>query len=94
MSASQETKRWLEFRTTPQTFQIGKISVGGQPGVRPAVLIGSMFYHGHKVLIDEDRGEFDRDAAARAIRQHEELSAAHWQSVHAGRCGSHAGGHR
>ncbi len=74
MAASQDSKRWLEFRTPPQTFQIGKISVGGQPGVRPAVLIGSMFYHGHKVLIDEDRGEFDREAAERAIRQHEEYS--------------------
>ncbi len=27
--------------------------------MRPTVLIGSMFYHGHKVTTDENRGEFD-----------------------------------
>ena len=42
--------------------------------MRPTVLIGSMFYHGHKVLIDEDRGEFQRDAAERVIREQEDYS--------------------
>ena len=74
MAAGQQTTGWLEFQAEQQTFQIGNIHVGGQPGVRPTVLIGSMFYHGHKVLIDEDRGEFQRDAAERAIREQEDYA--------------------
>ena len=43
-------------------------------GIRPTVLIGSMFYHGHQVLTDEDRGEFQRDAAERVIREQEDYA--------------------
>jgi tetrahydromethanopterin S-methyltransferase subunit H len=64
----------LEFRVPQKTFEIGGVHVGGQPGVRPTVLIGSMFYHGHKVTVDEDRGEFQREAAELAIRGQEEFS--------------------
>jgi tetrahydromethanopterin S-methyltransferase subunit H len=67
-------KGFLEFSAQQQTFDIGGTKVGGQPGVRPAVLIGSAFYHGHKILIDEDRGEFDRDAAERAIRGQDDFA--------------------
>jgi tetrahydromethanopterin S-methyltransferase subunit H len=74
MAASHEPTAWLQFQTEQQTFQIGNISVGGQPGVRPTVLIGSMFYHGHQVLTDEDRGEFQRDAAERVIREQEDYA--------------------
>jgi tetrahydromethanopterin S-methyltransferase subunit H len=38
------------------------------------VLIGSIFYHGHKILVDEDRGEFRHDAAEAVIREVESLS--------------------
>ncbi|OHB78478.1 MAG: hypothetical protein A2W31_05565, partial [Planctomycetes bacterium RBG_16_64_10] len=70
-----EAKRGLlQFDVEQKTFQIGGVRVGGQPGVRPTVLIGSMFYHGHKVLIDEDRGEFDRDQAAARIRSQEDYA--------------------
>jgi tetrahydromethanopterin S-methyltransferase subunit H len=64
----------LDFEVEQKTFQIGGVNVGGQPGVRPTVLVGSMFYHGHKVLIDEDRGEFDREAAEQAIRGQEDYA--------------------
>ena len=42
--------------------------------MRPTVLIGSIFYHGHDVLIDEHRGEIDRDAAERLIRCQEDYT--------------------
>lgn len=64
----------LEFRAEQKKFQIGNVSIGGQPGVRPTVLIGSMFYHGHKVIIDEERGEFDRDEAEKAIREQQDFA--------------------
>lgn len=64
----------LEFGVEQQQFQIGGIRVGGQPGVRPTVLVGSMFYHGHKVIVDEDRGEFDRAEAEKRIRLQEDFA--------------------
>lgn len=74
MNSSHAKNDWLEYPSAQQTFQIGDVCVGGQPGVRPTVLIGSMFYHGQKVLIDEDRGEFQRDAAERLIREQEDYA--------------------
>jgi tetrahydromethanopterin S-methyltransferase subunit H len=64
----------LEFRAEQKRFEIGGVTVGGQPGVRPTVLIGSVFYHGHKINVDEARGEFRRDEAEKIIRAKEELS--------------------
>ena len=64
----------LAFRTEQQTFDMGGVRVGGKPGVRPAVLIGSIFYHGQKILIDENRGEFHQDQALKLIREQEEFS--------------------
>lgn len=63
----------LEFQAEQQSFEIAGVRVGGQPGTRATVLIGSIFYHGHKVLIDEDRGEFQRDEAEKLIREIEGL---------------------
>jgi tetrahydromethanopterin S-methyltransferase subunit H len=69
-----QKKGLLEFAVEQASFQIGGISVGGQPGVRPTVLVGSMFYHGHNVSTDEDRGEFNRDEAEQRIRHQEDYS--------------------
>ena len=57
----------LEFCVPQTRFLVGDVGVGGQPGARPTVLIGSIFYHGHSVVVDESRGEFDRDEAAKRI---------------------------
>lgn len=61
--------------TTPQiTYEIGGVRVGGQPGENPPVLIGSIFYHGHKVVEDESKGVFNRVEAEGLIKTVEELS--------------------
>lgn len=62
----------LEFCLPQTRIQVAGVSVGGQPGARPTVLVGSIFYHGHAVVTDESRGEFDRDEAARRIDLQEE----------------------
>jgi tetrahydromethanopterin S-methyltransferase subunit H len=64
----------LEFATEQQQFEVAGVPVGGQPGVRPTVLIGSMFYHGHSVSVDEDRGEFLREKAEQRIRAQEDFA--------------------
>ena len=55
-------------------FQVGKVSIGGAPGERPAVLIGSLFYHGHKIVQDEVAGAFDKKEAEALIKQQDEFS--------------------
>jgi tetrahydromethanopterin S-methyltransferase subunit H len=64
----------FRFDTQQQTFDIGRVKVGGQPGDNPTVLIGSIFYNGHKIVSDENTGEFDRADAERLIKIQEELS--------------------
>lgn len=61
------------FKTEQKTFDIAGVKVGGQPGERPTVLIGSMFYSRHKIVSDEKKGTFDRQAAESLIRRQEEL---------------------
>ena len=43
--------------------------MGGQPGEFPTVLSGTIFYHGHKIVQDEDLGLFDRDKAEMLVNK-------------------------
>ena len=69
-----KAKGLLSFRTEQKQFEIGGIKIGGQPGLRPTVLIGSAFYHGHKITTDENRGEFDPVEAEKRIHLQDEFS--------------------
>lgn len=55
-------------------YEIAGVKVGGQPGVNPTVLIGSIFYEGHKIVKDERKGDFDQEKAEAQINKAEELS--------------------
>lgn len=51
------------------------MKVGGQPGQYPTVLIGSIFYRGHKIVKDGMKGIFDEDEAKALLDREAELSA-------------------
>lgn len=55
-------------------MNVGGVRVGGQPGELPSALCGTIFYHGHKIVEDEEKGLFNRDAAARLVARQAELS--------------------
>lgn len=57
-----------------KTFKIGGVKVGGQLGENPTVLIGTLFYHGHKIVKDAAKGVFDRRKAEELINRQDELS--------------------
>ena len=57
-----------------KVYDIGGVKFGGIPGENPTVLIGSIFHHEHKIVIDERRGKFDREKAGELIKRVEELS--------------------
>jgi tetrahydromethanopterin S-methyltransferase subunit H len=60
--------------SSPKTFEIGGVKIGGNHGQVPTVLIGSMFYNKHYIVKDELKGEFDHQEAERLIKQQEEFS--------------------
>jgi len=62
------------FKAEQRVFQIGGISVGGVPGQRPVVLVGTLFYHGHKIVKDENAGTFDEAAAEALVKAQDEMS--------------------
>jgi tetrahydromethanopterin S-methyltransferase subunit H len=64
----------FKFKSEQKIFQIGKVKVGGQPGENPTVLIGTIFYTGHKIVQDHKEGVFDREEAKKLILKQDELS--------------------
>jgi tetrahydromethanopterin S-methyltransferase subunit H len=53
----------FKFRKEQEIVNIAGVKVGGQPGELPTVLAGTIFYRGHKILKNESRGTFDKNAA-------------------------------
>jgi len=62
------------FKAEQKTFEIGGVNIGGVPGQRPVVLVGTLFYHRHKVVKDENAGTFDEDAAEELVKTQDEMS--------------------
>lgn len=50
--------------------------MGGQPWENPTVLVGTMFYEGHKIVSDPEEGVFDRVKAEELLLKQEKLSQA------------------
>jgi tetrahydromethanopterin S-methyltransferase subunit H len=63
-----------DFKAEQKIFQIGGVSIGGLPGQRPVVLVGTLFYHGHKIVKDENAGTFDEAAAEALVKAQDEMS--------------------
>lgn len=53
----------FKFDKKQEVFEVGGVKIGGQPGEYPTVLIGTMFYNRHKIVTNEDTGEFNKGAA-------------------------------
>ena len=62
----------FDFTVEQQVFEFGKSRIGGTPGLRPVVLIGTIFYHNHNILTDERKGEFDQAKAESLIKIQDE----------------------
>ena len=63
----------FRFKKPQKVFQVGQIKIGGQPGELPTILIGSIFYKGHKIVKDSQKGIFNRNQAEKLIKNQEEL---------------------
>lgn len=64
----------LQFTQQQKVYQIGDVRIGGRLGENPTVLIGSMFFRGHKIVSDPDKGIFDKQKARDLLDRELELS--------------------
>ncbi len=55
------------FKQKQETFDFGGIRIGGNPGERPTVLIGGLFFEDQKVVHDANKGTFDEALAKQWI---------------------------
>lgn len=64
----------FQFSAQQKECTIANIKIGGQPGKNPPLLIASMFHNKDRILQDR-KGNFDREKAKALIKKQEELSA-------------------
>ena len=57
-----------------KTYVIGGTVIGGDPGLTPTVMVGSMFYKGDKTVENRAEGLFREDEAEGVLRKAEEMS--------------------
>ena len=64
----------FRFKREQSVLNLAGVRMGGQPGELASVLCGTIFYQGHKIVEDEERGLFDRAAAESLVSRQAELS--------------------
>ena len=65
-----------KFTREQKIYSMGGIQVGGQPGERPTVLLGSIFFSKHQIVSDPVKGIFDKEKAKGLLEREAALSAA------------------
>ncbi|RLG91368.1 MAG: tetrahydromethanopterin S-methyltransferase subunit H [Candidatus Hecatellales archaeon] len=63
----------FKFEKEQKIYEIAGVKIGGQLGQTPTVLIGSIFYHKHKIVKDEVKGEFDKEECGKLLASAMEL---------------------
>jgi tetrahydromethanopterin S-methyltransferase subunit H len=64
----------FRFQKEQSVANIAGVKFGGQPGEYPTVLAGTIFYQGHKIVEDDEKGIFNRKAAETLVTGQAELS--------------------
>ena len=62
------------FAKDQSVVNVAGVKMGGQPGENPTALCGTIFYQGHRIVEDEDKGAFDEKAAGDLIDRQMALS--------------------
>ena len=64
-----------KFSSEQKVYSIGGVQIGGHPGERPTVLIGSIFFSKHRIVSDPLKGIFDKEKARALLTREAEMSA-------------------
>ncbi|MHA2601851.1 MAG: hypothetical protein AM324_006955 [Candidatus Thorarchaeota archaeon SMTZ1-83] len=51
------------FKKEQKSFDFGGVTIGGQPGENPTVLVGGLFFAGQPIVEDTKQGTFDKSLA-------------------------------
>ncbi len=62
------------YKKKQKEFEIGNIKLGGIPGKRPTVLVGSIFYNKQSILENEETGDFNKKKAIDLILSQQDLT--------------------
>jgi len=62
------------FEKEQYIYNVGGVKVGGNLGETPTVLVGTIFYGGHKIVRDAAKGEIDKKTAEDMIITQIEMS--------------------
>ncbi|MGD9124538.1 MAG: hypothetical protein PVG60_05565 [Desulfarculaceae bacterium] len=63
----------FKFQAEQKIVKIGGVSLGGDIGEYPTVMVGSIFFQGHGIVRDPMKGDFDKDKARALLEQEAEL---------------------
>lgn len=69
-------KNVFKFVRDQKTWDLYGVEIGGQPGARPTVMIGSIFYEGSSLVRDERKGKFDKKRARAVLEKEAVISQA------------------
>ncbi|MBQ6219271.1 MAG: tetrahydromethanopterin S-methyltransferase subunit H [Methanosphaera sp.] len=64
----------FKFEKKQEVFDIYGVKIGGQPGEYPTALAGTIFYAGHNIIEDENKGIFDKEKAESLLNTMDEMS--------------------
>lgn len=64
----------FKFEQKQEVFDVYGVKIGGQPGEYPTVLAGTIFYAGHNIISDENKGIFDKDKAETLLNTMDEMT--------------------
>lgn len=64
----------FKFSKEQKTWNLYGVEIGGQPGERPTVMIGSIFYEGCPLVVDERKGKFDKEKARELLEKEARIS--------------------
>ncbi len=64
----------FDYSVKQKTYEIHGVKIGGEPGLNPTVMVGSLFYSGDKNVTDPSKGVFDKSATEKVIFEAEEMS--------------------
>lgn len=64
----------FDYSVEQKTYEIFGVKIGGEPGLVPTVMVGSMFYNGDKTVSDHSNGSFNKSKAEKQLNKAEEMS--------------------
>lgn len=64
----------FDYTVEQKTYEIFGVKIGGEPGLVPTVMIGSMFYGGQKIVSNSAEGVFNKAKARNLVNRLEEQS--------------------